>query len=139
MMYVKQQLTLFEALRDKFGSDVAQVVEQSNSASVCQAYLAGATGEGTIEALINLVWEPLRSQGFEFTVTPSEKGVQIQCTACPWARLYRNLGGAEWGYRLYCAVDEPLVEGFNPNIGFKRTKTLMEGDDCCDHLYYWQD
>jgi hypothetical protein len=25
--------------------------------------------------------------------------------------------------------------GFNPNITLKRTKTLMEGEDCCDFRY----
>lgn len=136
VMYVKQQLTFLNALQDKFGAKVAQVVEQENSASVCQTYLAGATGNGSIEALISLLWEPLRTKGYEFSVIHSEAGVQMKCTVCPWARLYRNLGGADWGYRLHCAVDEDLVEGFNSKIGFKRTKTLMAGDEYCDHFYY---
>ncbi|PKO14597.1 MAG: hypothetical protein CVU39_14060 [Chloroflexi bacterium HGW-Chloroflexi-10] len=139
VMYVKQQLTLLSALQNKFGPEVAQVVEQENCALVCRTYLAGSTGTGSIEALINLLWEPLRTKGYEFSVTHSEDGVQMKCTACPWARLYRNLGGADWGYRLYCAVDEDLVKGFNSQIGFKRTKTLMEGDEYCDHFYYMKE
>ena len=137
--YVKQQITLLNALQDKFGTEVAQVVQQKNSALVCQAYFAGASDERSIEALINLLWEPLRTKGYEFSVTQSEAGVQMKCTACPWARLYRNLGGADWGHRLYCAVDEDLVGGFNPQIGFTRTKTLMEGDEYCDHFYYMKE
>ncbi len=30
---------------------------------------------------------------------------------------------------------EFTAEGFNLGIKFRRTKTLMEGDDCCDHRY----
>ncbi|MFC2012727.1 L-2-amino-thiazoline-4-carboxylic acid hydrolase [Chloroflexota bacterium] len=29
-----------------------------------------------------------------------------------------------------------MASAFNPDIGFQRTKTLMRGDDCCDHIYY---
>ena len=138
-MYVRQQLALLNALQDQFGVEVAQVVEQTNSAQVCRAYLAGADGAGSIDDLIARLWEPLRAKGYEFSVTRGEGGVQIHCTACPWARLYRHLGGADWGYRLYCAADEALTAGFNAQIGFQRTKTLMEGHDCCDHRYFMKD
>jgi len=135
-MYVRQQLALLNALQERFGAEVAQVVEQENSAQVCRAFLAGADGAGSVDDLIARLWEPLRAKGYEFSVTRGDEGVQIHCTACPWARLYRNLGGADWGYRLYCAADEALTAGFNAQIGFQRTKTLMEGHDCCDHFYY---
>ncbi|MFW9789019.1 MAG: L-2-amino-thiazoline-4-carboxylic acid hydrolase, partial [Candidatus Thorarchaeota archaeon] len=35
----------------------------------------------------------------------------------------------------FCNEDEHIVAGFNPSIKFSRTKTLMEGHDCCDHCY----
>jgi predicted ArsR family transcriptional regulator len=139
LTYVKQQIILLNALKDKFGPEVVEVVAQANSKAVCQQYLVQAAGQGSIEDLINLLWEPLRSKGYEFTTQQAENGVQMKCTACPWAMLYKNLGGAEWGYHLYCAADEHLVAGFNPAIGFKRTKTLMEGHDCCDHFYFMKD
>ena len=136
VMYTSQQITLLNALKDEFGPEVVTVVEQANSTAVCQRFLAGANGKRTIEALINFLWEPLSTKGYAFTIDRSDEGVQMKCTACPWAALYKNLGGAEWGFHLYCAVDEDLVEAFNPQIGFKRTKTLMEGHDSCDHFYY---
>lgn len=40
---------------------------------------------------------------------------------------------------IFCAGDPYIVEGFNPKMGFKRTKTLTLGDDCCDHFYYYKD
>ena len=137
--YVKQQILLLNALKNKFGSAVVDVVQQANSQAICHTYLAQATSDGTIDDLINVLWEPLRSKGYEFTIEQTDEGVQMECTACPWAMLYKNLGGAEWGYQLYCAADESLVESFNPTIGFKRTKTLMEGHDCCDHFYFIKD
>jgi hypothetical protein len=45
------------------------------------------------------------------------------------------LGIPELGTSLSCARDFALINGFNPNITLKRTKTLMEGADCCDFRY----
>jgi hypothetical protein len=136
--YVKQQIVTLNALARHFGPGVADVVEQTHAEEALQPYLVTARKENmsTIDDLVGLVWEPLRAHGYEFTVERSERGTRITCTACPLAGLYRQMGGPEWGYRLYCAMDSRLVEQFNTRIGFVRTKTLMEGEDCCDHFYY---
>lgn len=136
VMYVKQQLTLLNALHAHFGPDVARIAAQASAEQFCQLYLAQASEQRTIDDLIRLLWEPLRQQGYEFTIQHTAQGVQMTCTACPLAKLYRQLGGAEWGYHLYCAADAMLTEHFNPRVGFRRTTTLMEGHACCDHLYY---
>ncbi len=96
-------------------------------------------GKNSIDDLVNVLWEPLREKGYAFTLEKTEPGVQVNCTACPFATMYRSLGGAEWGYALYCAVDEDLTKAFNPEIGFKRTKTLMEGHSNCDHFYFMRE
>jgi predicted ArsR family transcriptional regulator len=136
--YVKQQIAILSGLREHFGSGVMEVVERAHAEHALRPYLtiAHEKNMGAIDDLIGLVWEPLRAHGYEFEVERSERGVQIKCTACPLAALYRQTGGAEWGYRLYCAIDGLLVEQFNGRIGFRRTRTLMEGDECCDHFYY---
>lgn len=56
-------------------------------------------------------------------------------TRCLWAEVFRELGAEDIGYWI-CEGDGPAVTAFNPKIKFKRTKTLMEGNDCCDHIYY---
>ena len=53
---------------------------------------------------------------------------------CMHARIFRELGEPELGF-LMCAGDEPYVRSYNPGLGFRRTKTLMEGDEVCDHIY----
>lgn len=140
-MYVQQQLAILNALKTKFGPEVVEIVEHVNGEEICQTYLRKIQnpGERTIDDLINVLWEPLRNRGYEFTIERSEKGVQMECTVCPLANLYKALGGTDWGYHLYCSADEYLVKGFNPKIGFKRLKTLMEGHNCCDHFYFIKD
>lgn len=56
-------------------------------------------------------------------------------TYCMWAEVFRELGAEDIGYWI-CEGDGPAAEAFNPIIEFKRTKTLMMGDDCCDHVFF---
>ena len=136
--YVKQQVFLLNALKEKFGDEVADTVEAANAEVYRKAFeaIAGAAGDASPTALVQTLWEPLRAQRYEFAVEAKDMGLQITCTRCPLATLYRDLGGWEWGFRLYCSADYAVAEGFNPKIRLRRTKTLMEGHDCCDHFYY---
>ena len=49
--------------------------------------------------------------------------------------MAKEVGATDWGFEFFCKMDPPIIEGFNPNIQFRRTKTLMEGDECCNHYY----
>jgi predicted ArsR family transcriptional regulator len=138
IMHTQQKIALLNAFKNKYGSEVFQVIEQANGVTVRETYQNKNHGDGerSIEDLITIVWEPLRKQGLEFTMERTAKEVQMKCTKCPVADLYKQAGGTEWGYHLYCAADNHIAEAFNSKIGFRRTKTLMEGHDCCDHFYY---
>jgi predicted ArsR family transcriptional regulator len=140
IIYVKQQINLLNALKERYGPEVGQVVEEANSQEICKTFreIAKQTGKNSIKDLINVLWQPLKSKGYKFTMEETDDGFQMNCTACPYVNLYKGLGGENWGFQLYCAADENLVAAFNPEIGFKRTKTLMQGDECCDHFYYYK-
>lgn len=62
----------------------------------------------------------------------SPKKLSLNVTYCRFAQMYRELGISELGYIFSCGRDFAMLEGFNSNIRFTRTKTLMEGGDCCD-------
>jgi hypothetical protein len=128
VMHTQQKIALLNAFKKKYGSEEASRETYQNKNP--------GDGERSIEDLLNIIWEPLRKQGLEFSMERTEMGVQMKCTKCPVADLYKQAGGTEWGYHLYCAADKHIVEAFNSKIGFRRTKTLMEGHDCCDHFYY---
>lgn len=139
-MYIKQQIGLLDALKAEFGDGVVDVIRGKASADACVLFhsLAEKTGRNSIGDLVNALWEPLRTKGYAFTMETVDGEVHMHCTACPFAAMYRAMGGAEWGYALYCAADADLTKAFNPKIGFKRTRTLMQGDDCCDHEYFYE-
>lgn len=72
----------------------------------------------------------------EFEKTIDEKNKKkYKYTRCAWADIFRELGAEDIGFWI-CEADEPVVKTFNPDIKFKRTKTLMQGDKCCDHEFY---
>ncbi len=56
-------------------------------------------------------------------------------TRCLWAEIFPALDATDIGLWI-CQADGPAAAAFNPEIGFERTRTLMEGDDCCDHVYF---
>ncbi len=60
-------------------------------------------------------------------------------TGCLWAKAWREMGGADVGYVWNCRQDFPLVRAMHPSLRLKRSKTLMEGADCCDFTYYWEE
>ncbi|MFN2243355.1 MAG: L-2-amino-thiazoline-4-carboxylic acid hydrolase [Anaerolineae bacterium] len=45
---------------------------------------------------------------------------------------------AEIGYAIQCHRDHADCQGFSPRIVLNRSKTLMQGDDCCNHRFVWQ-
>ena len=57
---------------------------------------------------------------------------------CPYYEKYKELGLEEFGVEFSCCRDEPFARGFNPQLKLVRTKTIMEGADCCDFRYYLQ-
>ena len=56
-------------------------------------------------------------------------------TRCRYAEMYRSLGMEDLGATLSCNRDGSLIEGFNPNVRFTRTRTIMSGADHCDFRF----
>jgi len=63
------------------------------------------------------------------------QALEFNVTRCRYAEMYRRLGLAGLGPVLSCNRDGSMIEGFNPDIEFRRTQTLMEGAPCCDFRY----
>ena len=132
----REKAKLLDALTKQFGPEIKEaaikfVIQDSKE---FWAKVAEKEGSNDIPALIRTLWESAEGL-FDFTYEEKDGGVQMHVTRCPFADIGKKLGGEEWGFALYCMSDYGIVEGFNPEIDFKRTKTLMEGHDCCDHFY----
>ena len=64
-----------------------------------------------------------------------ENALEVKVTECLWARTFRSNDAADIGYALVCHPDFTICRGFNPKIRMERTKTLMQGHDCCNHRW----
>lgn len=133
---------LLKELHDRLGEPLVAALGDLAAENVRARWGATAATRDThtIEDLIALLWEPLRPAGFEHTVEPVAEGVRVICTRCPQAEIAAQVeGGAPLLYQMTCATDPHLAAAFNPRIGLRRPKTLMQGDDCCEFIYFYRD
>ncbi|MGY5875399.1 MAG: L-2-amino-thiazoline-4-carboxylic acid hydrolase [Candidatus Thorarchaeota archaeon] len=127
--------SLLEAFERDYGPDYLETPEEVVAENVRRnaAGWARKHNYSTVEDIVKDMWEGW-TEG-EFTIERKKDGIQIYCTKCPMADAYKSIGRTEMGLILHCSEDEHIVSGFNPEMKFRRTKTLMDGDDCCDHYY----
>jgi hypothetical protein len=71
-------------------------------------------------------------------VEDTPQAFEVKVTECLWAKTFREMGAADIGYLLLCHTDYADCQGFNPKITLTRSKTLMQGDDCCNHRFVWE-
>lgn len=126
-------------LKQEFGESFDAIVAEHVAEQTREEWtvLAGIHPRNNIQELVDIQWEHIsRSGGFEFQIVTQTKGTTVNCSHCPLADMANHLNAAHWGYLYYCKRSEVAVETFNPALGFSRSKTLMQGDDLCDHHYY---
>ncbi len=126
---------LLEAWDNDFGPEYNDIAREILAEKVCinAETWAKQKGISTSEDIVQSMWEGWEEG--EFTIERKEDGIQIYCTKCPIADTYLSIGRKEQGLLFQCSEDPHIVAGINPKIKFRRTKTVMDGDDCCDHFY----
>jgi hypothetical protein len=61
---------------------------------------------------------------------------ELKVTECIWAKVFRDAGlGGEIGHAAICNMDYYWPQAFNESFKMERTKTLMQGHECCNHRY----
>lgn len=130
---------LLERLGAEFGTDQVQEVAAEvviNLARDQGRALADQVGGNDLTALADSMAAWRAGDAMDIDVveqTPDRYAFNV--TRCGYADMYRALGLGKLGTTLSCNRDATLVEGFNPNIEFTRTKTIMSGSDHCDFVY----
>jgi hypothetical protein len=71
-------------------------------------------------------------------VRAGPQAVEVKITECLWAKTYHVLSATEIGYWLICYRDYDDCQGFKPRITLTRSKTRIQGDDCCNHRFAWE-
>ena len=130
---------LIERFGQEFGHD--RVVELAREVVIGVAQSQGAAmaemlGANDLSTFVDSTEAWTRGGALETDVieqTPTRYAFNV--TRCQYAEMYRELGMADLGALMSCNRDATMIEGFNPNITFKRTQTLMGGASHCDFVY----
>jgi len=137
----QDKIKLIKLMYDEFGEHVLEVLNEDNKKETIKEWREIAEGRHSndIPDLIECLWKNMGSeQGWDYSIEKKDEGVQITCTKCPLVEISEKGGSKKIGYELYCKSDYYINEGFNSEIKMKRTKTLMQGDDCCNHFYFYE-
>ena len=70
-------------------------------------------------------------------IEDNETVFEMKITECLTERIFRELDALDLGYACVCHADFGLPEGMDIDITLQRSKTLMQGHDCCNHRYVW--
>jgi hypothetical protein len=68
-------------------------------------------------------------------IEDSESAFEMKITECLTEVIFRKSDALDLGYACVCHADFGLPEGLDIGIKLIRTKTLMQGHDCCNHRY----
>jgi hypothetical protein len=136
-----EQLEILLALRKKFGKEVIEIASKARLA-VHQRWMRelskGNPPNRPSEVFNHSAYTVTKdgSGSLQYDVLEdSENRFAVNITGCKYADFYKEKGSPDIGYLMHCALDFGEVEAFWPGITLKRTKTLMEGDECCNHCY----
>jgi hypothetical protein len=72
-------------------------------------------------------------------VEDTPKKLSLKFTECLWANTFLEVNASDIGYSMCCYPDFAMAKAYHPNIKLIRTKTLMQGNDYCNHTYIWED
>jgi hypothetical protein len=101
-----------------------------------QAGCAAAAAGNELANLKQVVTKWTEGGALELTVLRDDaEAFDFNVTRCRFAEMYARLGCADLGGLLSCARDGAVIDGFNPEITFERTQTIMEGAPHCDFRY----
>jgi len=134
---IEATVAMLRSLRNLYGERVINVASAAYQSTMRQRWkrIGEESEKKDIDGLFNRLWETSKSL-FSYEVThKDENSLELKVRSCFWADEFRRLNAADIGFELCCMADFYIVEGFNPTIEYKRNKTLMKGDDCCDHRY----
>lgn len=135
--HLLDKVAMLKALEEKYGEEIFEVVDKARGELTKNGWgqVASKSPSTTIDDLEKALWQT-RFDLFDYTREDiGDNTVQMHVSRCFFADLARELGVERYAYHLFCVDDPFIVEGFNPEIVFSRTKTLMEGDEECDHCY----
>ncbi|MEW5725841.1 MAG: L-2-amino-thiazoline-4-carboxylic acid hydrolase [Thermodesulfobacteriota bacterium] len=95
--------------------------------------MAQAVGGHSLAHMARVMSLAARGGALEYEVVEDDgRRLTLKVTRCRYVDMYRKHGLGEFGTLFSCDRDFALTRGFNPEMKFTRTRTIMAGGDYCD-------
>lgn len=127
-----RMIELIEQLQKKFGPEVIDIILAKERAERINngIEMAEQSVKNTIEDIIPYFG------GNQNVIERSEQHCLIHTKYCALANAAKDAGIEELIYQLHCCSDPFFVEGFNNELKCEVRKSLLHGDDYCEHYIY---
>jgi hypothetical protein len=130
-----EKALLFKSLVKKFGKGIIETLQDTVIKDTKIKLEKRNIPVRNIDAVVDNLWiDPKPYLEIEIEQRTKEN-LKIRVNKCIFAQEMRKNDAADIGFALYCCYDYGFCTGLNPKIKFTRTKTLMMGDDHCNHTY----
>jgi hypothetical protein len=98
---------------------------------------AGMVPEKSFENFTSVFRSMITGDSLTGEVVQDTEGIfELKVTECIWAAVFREAGlNGDIGHAAVCNMDYAWPPAFNPAFRMERSKTLMQGHDCCNHRY----
>ena len=131
---------VYENLCDRFGNDQAREIvrETVSKAAIEQgkSFANQVDGDPNLKDFFDILPLWTRDGALEIDVLEAAPDrLNFNVKRCRYAEMYREMGVGEIGDLLSCQRDGDFCIGYNAEINFTRTQTIMSGASHCDFRY----
>ena len=134
---------VYETLKASHGEEVAKktIAESVRRSAIEQAkqFAQAAPGGPSLKAFQDVM--PLWTKGGALEIEvkeQSDSSFAFNVTRCRYAETYKAMGLGEIGHLLSCNRDGAFIEGYDPELKFERTQTIMQGASHCNFRYSYK-
>jgi hypothetical protein len=137
--YIRQMKRLSSLIgNDKFPVLLSEATSESASeAPIKVKPEPGRDMENFIRYFLNeLMPAPIYRAALTWDIVEkSTTALEFRFSQCLWASTFRAEDAGDIGYASVCFADYAYTKAISPSIKLIRTKTLMQGHDCCNHRF----
>ena len=131
---------VYENLSERFGKEQArEIVQEIVSQSAIEqgkTFADQIDGDPNLKDFYDILPLWSRDGALEIDVLEaSPDKLDFNVKRCRYAEMYREMGIGEIGDLLSCQRDGDFCIGYNAEIEFRRTQTIMGGASHCDFRY----
>ena len=138
---------LSRKLEELFGKEKGHEIIDKVRANMTEESIAQLIGDRQIESFKDAlsVFSSILGRP-EFQIAHESEVVEVTDSKrvsnvyrCIWADAFRGMDAGDLGFIWACKQDHVLASTISPNFKLNRTKTLMQGHDCCNFTWYWEE